>query len=76
LRQLRRRPTGSLFQLDEAPLVAAGYHVAEIKAGLRQSRREIQLWSPGDETERELMTFLLFGARVQRQLLVSVSLLR
>ena len=55
------RPDQQLvFRLDEAPLVAAGYHVTELKAltyntmdcgGVADKWEEtvIQLWNPGDE---------------------------
>jgi Family of unknown function (DUF6428) len=62
------RPDQQLvFQLNEAPLVAAGYHVTELKAvtyntmdcgGVAGAWEEtvIQLWNPGDEPERDYMT--------------------
>ena len=62
-----------VFQLDKAPLVAAGYHVTEVKAvtyntmdcgGVADKWKEtvIQLWNPGDEPEREYMTVRKFLA--------------
>src|ERR1700738_377854 len=66
-----------VFQLDEAPLVAAGYHVTEVKAvtyntmdcgGVADKWKEtvIQLWNPGDEPEREYMTVRKFLAIYER----------
>ena len=66
-----------VFQLDEAPLVAAGYHVTEVKAvtyntmdcgGVANKWKEtvIQLWNPGDEPEREYMTVRKFLAIYER----------
>ena len=66
-----------VFQLDEAPLVAAGYHVTEVKAvtyntmdcgGVADKWEEtiIQLWNPGDEPEREYMTVRKFLAIYDR----------
>src|SRR5258708_24622657 len=74
-----------VFQLDEAPLVAAGYHVTELKAvtyntmdcgGVADKWEEtvIQLWNPGDEPEREYMTvrkFLAIYERVAKHIPVS-----
>jgi hypothetical protein len=74
-----------VFQLDEAPLVAAGYHVTEVKAvtyntmdcgGVADKWKEtvIQLWNPGDEPEREYMTvrkFLAIYDRVAKHIPVS-----
>ena len=66
-----------VFQLDEASLVAAGYHVTEVKVvtyntmdcgGLADKWKEtvIQLWNPGDEPEREYMTVRKFLAIYDR----------
>lgn len=74
-----------VFQLDQAPLVAAGYHVTEVKAvtystmdcgGVADKWKEtvIQLWNPGDEPEREYMTvkkFLAIYDRVAEHIPVS-----
>ena len=72
------RPDQQLvFQLDEAPLVAAGYHVTELKTvtyntmdcgGVADKWEEtvIQLWNPGDEPEREYMTIRKFLAIYER----------
>jgi hypothetical protein len=74
-----------VFQLDEAPLVAAGYHVTEVKAvtyntmdcgGVADKWKEtvIQLWNPGDEPKREYMTvrkFLAIYDRVAKHIPVS-----
>jgi hypothetical protein len=74
-----------VFQLDEASLVAAGYHVTEVKAvtyntmdcgGVADKWKEtvIQLWNPGDEPEREPMTvrkFLAIYERVAKHIPVS-----
>jgi hypothetical protein len=71
-----------VFQLDKAPLVAAGYHVTEVKAvtyntmdcgGVADKWKEtvIQLWNPGDEPEREYMTvrkFLAISHRVAKHI--------
>jgi hypothetical protein len=80
------RPDQQLvFQLNEAPLVAAGYHVTELKAvtyntmdcgGVADAWEEtvIQLWNPGDEPEREYMTvrkFLAIYERVSKHIAVS-----
>jgi hypothetical protein len=80
------RPEQQLvFQLDEAPLVGAGYHVTELKAvtyntmdcgGVADKWEEtvIQLWNPGDEQEREYMTvskFLAIYERVAKHIPVS-----
>jgi Family of unknown function (DUF6428) len=80
------RPDQQLvFRLDEAPLVAAGYHVTELKAvtyntmdcgGVADKWEEtvIQLWNPGDEPEREYMTvrkFLAIYERVSKHIAVS-----
>jgi Family of unknown function (DUF6428) len=80
------RPDQQLvFQLDEAPLVAAGYHVTELKAvtyntmdcgGVADKWKEtvIQLWNPGDEPERDYMTvrkFLAIYERVAEHISVS-----
>jgi Family of unknown function (DUF6428) len=66
------RPDQQLvFHLDEAPLVAAGYHVTELKAvtyktmdcgGVADKWEEtvIQLWNPDDESAREYMTVRKF----------------
>jgi hypothetical protein len=62
-----------VFQLDEAPLVAPGYHVTEGNAfsyntmdcgGVADKWREtvIQLWNPGDEPNAEFMTARKFLA--------------
>ena len=66
-----------VFQLDEAPLVAAGYHVTEVKAvsyntmdcgGVADNWLEtvIQLWNPDDELEPEYMTIRKFLAIYDR----------
>jgi Family of unknown function (DUF6428) len=74
-----------VFQLDEAPLVTAGYHVTEVKAvtyntmdcgGVADKWKEtvIQLWNPGDEPEREYMTvrkFLAIYDRVAKHIPIS-----
>jgi Family of unknown function (DUF6428) len=74
-----------VFQLDEAPLVAAGYHVTEVKevtyntmdcGGIADKWKEtvIQLWNPDDEPEREYMTvrkFLAIYDRVAKHIPVS-----
>ena len=72
------RPDQQLvFQLNEAPLVAAGYHVTELKTvaynamdcgGVADKWEEtvIQLWNPGDEPEREYMTVRKFLAIYER----------
>jgi hypothetical protein len=74
-----------VFQLDEVPLVEAGYHVTELKAvnyntmdcgGVADRWEEtvIQLWNPGDEPEREYMTvrkFLAIYDRVAKHIPVS-----
>jgi Family of unknown function (DUF6428) len=80
------RPDQQLvFQLDEAPLVAAGYHVTELKAvtystmdcgGVADKWEEtvIQLWNPGDEPERKYMIvrkFLAIYERVAEHISVS-----
>jgi Family of unknown function (DUF6428) len=80
------RPDQQLvLQLDEVPLVAAGYHVTELKAvtyntmdcgGVADKWEEtvIQLWNPGDEPEREYMTvrkFLAIYKRVAEHIPVS-----
>jgi hypothetical protein len=80
------RPDQQLvFQLDQALLVAAGYHVTELKAvtyntmdcgGVADKWEEtvIQLWNPGDEPEREHMTvrkFLAIYERVAKHIPVS-----
>ena len=66
-----------VFQLDQAVLVGAGYHVTEVKAvtystmdcgGVADSWDEtvIQLWNPGDEPERGYMTVKKFLAIYDR----------
>ena len=74
-----------VFQLDEATLVAPGYHVTELKAltyntmdcgGVADKWEEtvIQLWNSGDEPEREYMTvrkFLAIYERVAKHISVS-----
>jgi hypothetical protein len=80
------RPDQQLvFQLGEAPLVAAGYRVTELKAvtyntmdcgGVADKWEEtvIQLWNPGDGPEREYMTvrkFLAIYERVAKHIPVS-----
>jgi hypothetical protein len=80
------RPDQQLvFQLDRALLVEAGYHVTEIKAvtystmdcgGVADQWKEtvIQLWNPGDESERDYMTatkFLAIYDRVAEHIPVS-----
>jgi hypothetical protein len=80
------RPDQQLvFRLDEAPLVAPGYHLTELKAltyntmdcgGVADNWEEtvIQLWNPGDEPEREYMTvrkFLAIYERVAKHISVS-----
>jgi hypothetical protein len=80
------RPDQQLvFQLDQAPLVAAGYHVTELKAvtyntmdcgGVADKWEEtvIQLWNSGDDPEREHMTvrkFLAIYERVAKHIPVS-----
>jgi Family of unknown function (DUF6428) len=76
-----------VFQLDQAPLVGAGYHVTEVKAvtystmdcgGVADKWKEtvIQLWNPGDEAERKYMTvkkFLAIYDRVAEHIPVSDS---
>jgi hypothetical protein len=74
-----------IFQLNQSPLVAPGYHVTEVKAvsydtmdcgGVADSWQEtvIQLWNPGDEPTREYMTvrkFLAIYDRVARHVPIS-----
>ncbi|HXO98562.1 MAG TPA: DUF6428 family protein [Chthoniobacterales bacterium] len=74
-----------IFQLNQSPLVAPGYHVTEVKAvsyntmdcgGVADSWQEtvIQLWNPGDEPKREYMTvrkFLAIYDRVARHVPIS-----
>jgi Family of unknown function (DUF6428) len=66
-----------IFQLNQSPLVAPGYHVTEVKAisydtmdcgGVADSWQEtvIQLWNPGDEAVPEHMTVQKFLAIYQR----------
>jgi hypothetical protein len=74
-----------IFQLNQSPLVAPGYHVTEVKGvsydtmdcgGVADSWQEtvIQLWNPGDEPTREYMTvqkFLAIYDRVARHVPIS-----
>jgi hypothetical protein len=82
------RPDQQLvFYLNEAPLVAAGYHVTELKVvtyktmdcgGVADKWEEtvIQLWNPGDEPEQEYMSvrkFLAIYERVVKHIPVSYA---
>jgi hypothetical protein len=66
-----------IFQLNQSPLVAPGYHLTEVKAvsydtmdcgGVADRWQEtvIQLWNPGDEPTREYMTVRKFLAIYDR----------